>query len=124
MATQTPAQRKAAARKAATTRARNQRSATAKKAAATRKRNSTATQRSATAKRATATRKGNEAAQSAQATQTQAKRAAQSGLSTIQVGAEAGKYTLDVVATQAQRAALIPVGAALTARDKIGRAHV
>ena len=119
MATQTDTNRKAAARKAAQTRARNQRSATAKKAAATRKRNTTAAQRSATGKQAAATRKGNEASRSAQTTQTQAKRTATSGLRTVQAGAEAGKYTLDAVAVQAQRAALIPVGAALSARDSV-----
>lgn len=119
MATQTPTQRKAAARKAAATRARNQRSATAKRAAATRKRNTTAAQRSATAKRAAATRKGNEASRSAQTTRSQGQRAAESGLRTVQAGAVAGRFTLEAVATQAQRAALIPVGAALSARDNL-----
>ena len=119
MATQTATSRKTAAKKAAQTRARNQRSATAKKAAATRKRNSTPTQRSASGKQSAATRKGNEASRSAQTTQTQAKRTASSGLRTVQIGAEAGKYTLEAVATQAQRAALIPVGAALSARDSV-----
>ena len=120
MATQpTTQQRQDAAKKAVETRERNQRSATAKKAAATRKRNTTSAQRSATGKRAAATRKTGDATRSAQTTRTQAKRTANSGLRTVQAGAEAGKFTLDLVATQAQRAALIPVGAALTARDNL-----
>jgi len=90
MATQTPTQRKA----------------TAKKAAATRKRN-------ASARQARTTRAG--ANRRSETTRGTARRATRTA--TTRVDAEATR--LEGLALQAERAVLVPVGAALTARDNV-----
>jgi hypothetical protein len=76
----------------------------------TRKR--TPAQRSATAKRAAATRQGQSATASARRTRS-------SAAGTSKNGAKAQESTIEVLATQAQRALLIPVGATLIARDNV-----
>ena len=72
----------------------------------------TPTQRKAAARKAAATRKRNATARRAKTTQTSAQRTADNGLGT-------GVAGLEVVAAQAERAVLIPVGAALVARDSL-----
>ena len=67
----------------------------------------TETQRKATARKAAATRKRNAAKRS------------QSARKAAETRAEAQLTTLQVVQAQAERAVLIPVGAALTARDQV-----
>ena len=105
MATQTPTQRKAAARKAAATRKRNESTASRQRAAA--------------GKKAAATRRRNAAGRSAKTAQASAKRTATAAAQTAEAGAEAGAFTVERAAQQAQRAVLIPVGAALVARDNV-----
>ncbi len=90
-----------------------QRQAAAKKAAATRRRNS-ARQRGGTAK-ASARRTRSSAQQTGHAASTTAKQAARA---TAQ-RADAETTRLGAVAHQAERAVLIPVGAALEARDRV-----
>ena len=67
----------------------------------------TPTQRKATARKAAATRKRNAAARS------------RSARKAAETRAQAELNTLQVVQAQAERAVLIPVGAALTARDEV-----
>ena len=90
-----------------------QRQAAAKKAAATRKRNS-ARQHGGTAK-ASARRTRDSAQGTGRAARTTAKRAARATARR----AEAETTRLGAVAHQAERAVLIPVGAALEARDRV-----
>ena len=90
-----------------------QRQAAAKRAAATRKRNS-ARQSGGTAK-ASARRTRDSAKGTARAARTTAKQAAR----TTAHRAEAETTRLGAVAHQAERAVLIPVGAALEARDRV-----
>jgi hypothetical protein len=79
----------------------------------------TTTQRKATAKKAAATRKRNAAARSARSTKSSAKATQTSAKTTAANATSAGNVTLDSVALQAERAVLIPVGAALAARDAV-----
>jgi len=86
----------------------------------------TPTQRKASAKKAAATRKRNAAKASAKSASTSAKRTATSAKTTAKKtttaasnATSAGQFTLDTVALQAERALLIPVGAALIARDAV-----
>lgn len=95
------------------TQTRTQRQAAAKKAAATRKRNS-AKQSSRTAK-ASARRTTASAQSTGRAGRTTAKRAARATARR----ASAETTRLEAVARQAERAILIPVGAALEARDRV-----
>ena len=90
-----------------------QRQAAAKKAAATRKRNS-ARQSGGTAK-ASARRTRSSAQDTGRAARTTAKQAARATARR----AEAETTRLGAVAHQAERAVLIPVGAALEARDRV-----
>ena len=90
-----------------------QRQAAAKKAAATRKRNS-AKQRSGAAE-ASARRTRDSAQDTGRAASTTAKQAARATARR----AEAETTRLGAVAHQAERAVLIPVGAALEARDRV-----
>ena len=90
MATQTETQRKTAARKAAATRRRN------------------AAKRGQSATRSAATR-----------TQTSAARTAETAAQTAETRAKAEASALRAVQSQAERAVLIPVGAALVARDAV-----
>jgi hypothetical protein len=90
MATQTETQRKTAARKAAATRRRN------------------AAKRGQSATRSAATR-----------TQTSAARTAETAAQTAETRARAEASALRAVQSQAERAVLIPVGAALVARDAV-----
>jgi hypothetical protein len=90
MATQTETQRKAAARKAAATRRRN------------------AAKRGESATRTAAKR-----------TQTSAARTAETAAQTAETRAKAQVSALQAVQAQAERAVLIPVGAALVARDVV-----
>lgn len=92
---------------------RTQRQAAAKKAAATRKRNS-ARQSSGTAK-ASARRTTTSAVSTGRAARTTAKHTARATAGR----ALAEKTRLGAVARQAERAILIPVGAALEARDRV-----
>ena len=92
---------------------RTQRQAAAKKAAATRKRNS-AKQSSGTAK-ASARRTTTSAQSTGRAARTTAKQAARATARR----ASAETTRLEAVARQAERAILIPVGAALEARDRV-----
>ncbi|HEY0711240.1 MAG TPA: hypothetical protein VGF45_01105, partial [Polyangia bacterium] len=79
----------------------------------------TTTQRKAAAKKAAATRKRNAAARSAKTAKREAKATRTSTAKATTQAADAGLLTLDNVALQAERAVLIPVGAALIARDKV-----
>ena len=90
-----------------------QRQAAAKKAAATRKRNA-ARQSGGTAK-ASARRTRNSARSTGRAARTSAKQAARATVRR----AEAETTRLEAVGHQAERAVLIPVGAALEARDRV-----
>ena len=90
-----------------------QRQAAAKKAAATRKRNS-AKQSGGTAK-ASARRTRSSAQDAGRAARTTAKQAARATAHR----ADAETTRLGAVARQAERAVLIPVGAALEARDRV-----
>jgi hypothetical protein len=92
---------------------RTQRQAAAKKAAATRKRNS-AKQSSGTAK-ASARRTTRSAKGTGRAARTTAKQAARA--TARRASAETTRF--EAVARQAERAVLIPVGAALEARDRV-----
>jgi hypothetical protein len=92
---------------------RTQRQAAAKKAAATRKRNS-AKHSSGTAK-ASARRTTTSAQSTGRAARTTAKQAARATARR----ASAETTRLEAVARQAERAILIPVGAALEARDRV-----
>jgi hypothetical protein len=95
MATQTTTERKAAGSKAAATRKRN------------------AAKRSATRTKASARQTTNAAQNTASAARTTASRASH----TAERRAEAAASGFEVLARQAERAVLIPVGAALEARD-------
>lgn len=79
----------------------------------------TTTQRQAAAKKAAATRKRNAAAKSAKSATSSAKATQTSTTAATDSAAKAGSFTLDSVALQAERAVLIPVGAALAARDVV-----
>jgi|tagenome__1003787_1003787.scaffolds.fasta_scaffold19439960_1 hypothetical protein len=100
----------------------------------------TRTQRQATAKKAAATRKRNAASSSAKRTRTNARRTTTSARTTTKAARETGRAArttarqaarttarrasaegtrLEGVARQAERALLIPVGAALEARDRV-----
>ena len=79
----------------------------------------TPTQRKATAKKAAATRKRNTAARSAKTAKSSAKATTTSAKTAAANATSAGNLTLDSVALQAERAVLIPVGAALAARDAV-----
>lgn len=104
MATQTKTQRSAAARKAAATRKRN-----------SAKRSTAQTKASARRTASTARRSTSSAAATARSARGTARQAARS--TSRRADAEATR--LGAVAKQAERAVLIPVGAALTARDSI-----
>ena len=90
-----------------------QRQAAAKKAAATRKRNSA--KQSGGAAKSSARRTGSSAQDTGRAARTTAKQAARATARR----AEAETTRLEAVAHQAERAVLIPVGAALEARDRV-----
>jgi hypothetical protein len=92
---------------------RTQRQAAAKKAAATRKRKS-ARQSSGTAKAA-----ARRSASSAQSTGRSAATASRQRARTAAVRFSAEKAYLEAIARRGERAVLIPVGAALEARDRI-----
>jgi hypothetical protein len=79
----------------------------------------TPTQRKATAKKAAATRKRNAAARSAKTAKSSAKATRTSASTAAANATGAGRLTLDSVQLQAERAVLIPVGAALVARDTV-----
>ena len=95
------------------TQTKTQRQAAAKKAAATRKRN--AAKSSTGSAKASARRTAGSAQGTARTARTTAKQAATA--STKRAQAEATR--LEAVARQAERAVLIPVGAALEARDRV-----
>jgi hypothetical protein len=90
-----------------------QRRAAAKKAAATRKRNSA--KQSGGAAKTSARRAGSSAQDTGRAVRTTAEQAARATAHR----AEAETTRLGAVAHQAERAVLIPVGAALEARDRV-----
>jgi hypothetical protein len=90
-----------------------QRQAAAKKAAATRKRNSS--RQSGGAAKASARRTRSSAESTGRAARTTAKQAVRATARR----AEAETTRLGAVASQAERAVLIPVGAALEARDRV-----
>ena len=92
---------------------RTQRQATAKKAAATRKRKS-ARQSSGTAKAA-----ARRSASSAQSTGRSAATVPRQGARAAAVRFSAEKAYLEAIARRGERAVLIPIGAALEARDRI-----
>src|SRR5215475_5397032 len=75
----------------------------------------TRTQRQAAAKKAAATRKRNSATQSTRAART----ASRQGTRAVALRLSAEKAYLDALARRGERAVLIPVGAALEARDRI-----
>jgi hypothetical protein len=89
----------------------------------------TKTQRQATAKKAAATRKRNAAKRGSQSTKASARRTASSARGTSRAARSTAKQAtrtteaevprLEAVARQAERALLIPVGAALEARDTV-----
>lgn len=79
----------------------------------------TTTQRKAAAKKAAATRKRNAAAKRARTARSSAKATRTSAAAATGSAGRAGSLTLDSVALQAERAVLIPVGAALAARDAV-----
>jgi hypothetical protein len=101
-----------------------QRQAAAKKATATRKRN--VAKQSASSPKASARRTSNSARSSARTTSQAAKRTSQSARSTAKQATRTAARSVDAQATrlealarQAERVALIPVGAALEARDAV-----
>ena len=79
----------------------------------------TPAQRKASARKAAATRKRNATAQKARGTRSAATRTASSGAATAQEGAKAGVLSTKVLAQQAERAVMIPVGVMLEARDSV-----
>ncbi|HEX8857021.1 MAG TPA: hypothetical protein VF752_15605 [Thermoleophilaceae bacterium] len=79
----------------------------------------TQTKRRATAKKGAATRQRSTARRSASSTRSNARRTTKSAASTATQRAKAEATGLQAVALQAERAVLVPVGAALTARDSI-----
>jgi hypothetical protein len=79
----------------------------------------TQTQRSAAGKKAAATRKRNTARRSASSTRSLTQSAASSAASTTSTRAQAEVKGIEALALQAERAVLIPVGAALIARDNV-----
>src|ERR1039458_10158372 len=89
----------------------------------------TTTQRQAAAKKATATRKRNVAKQSASSPKASARRTSHSARSSARTTSQAARTAarsvdaqatrLEALARQAERVALIPVGAALEARDAV-----
>src|SRR4051794_931261 len=86
----------------------------------------TKTQRQAAAKKAAATRKRNAAAQSGSRTEASARRTASSARTTAKQAGRSGQRSagaattrLEAIGRQAQRAFLIPLGAALEAGDRI-----
>ena len=103
-----PAKRQAAAKKAAATRKRNATKASAKATKTSAKRTATSAKKTATT-----------AASSAKTTASSAKTTASKAGTVSGNATSAGQYTLDTVALQAERALLIPVGAALIARDAV-----
>jgi hypothetical protein len=97
MATQTPSQRQAVAKRGAATRKRN----TAKRSASTTKASARRTQKSASA------------------TTREARRTTKQTSRTVRRELDAATTRLGVIERQAQRALLIPVGAAATVREKV-----
>jgi hypothetical protein len=95
------------------TQTKTQRQAAAKKAAATRKRNAAKSSTGST--KASARRTAGSAQGTARSARTTAKQAA----TATQKRAQAEATRLEAVARQAERAVLIPVGAALEARDRV-----
>ena len=83
----------------------------------------TPTQRRAAAKKAAATRKRNASSASARSTSRSARTTARSATTTASTRAQAEAKGLQALALQAERAVLIPVGAALTARDTVVESH-
>ena len=75
----------------------------------------TETQRRTAARKAAATRKRNQTARSARSTQASARRTASSAERTAESGAGFAGTRVEALASQAERAVLIPVGAALVA---------
>jgi len=108
MATQTRSQRQAAAQKAAATRKRN----ATKRSAATTKTSARRTQASASAGARQTTRNASRTTKQASRTTKQATRTAERGL-------DRAATRLGVLGRSAQRALLIPVGAAATVGDKV-----
>lgn len=99
------------------TQTRSQRQAAAQKAAATRKRN--ATKRSATTTKASARRTKASASAGAKRTTRNAGRTTKQATRTAERGLDTAATRLEVLGRQAQRALLIPVGAAATVGDKV-----
>ena len=79
----------------------------------------TQTQRRASAKKAAATRKRNTSRSTASRTRSSARSTASGATSTATSRAKAEATGIQAFALQAERAVLIPVGAALTARDNV-----
>ena len=79
----------------------------------------TETQRKATARKAAATRRRNAAQRSTTAARSSAKRTQTAAAKAAETRVKAELNTLQVVQAQAERAVLIPVGAALPARDAV-----
>src|SRR4051794_2961516 len=79
----------------------------------------TQTQRRASAKKAAATRKRNTSRSTASRTRSSARSTASGATSTATSRAKAEASGIQAFALQAERAVLIPVGAALTARDNV-----
>jgi hypothetical protein len=79
----------------------------------------TRTQRSASAKKAAATRKRNTSRSTARRTSTQARSTARGATTTARQRTQAELRGAEGVVQQAQRVVLIPVGAALVARDNV-----
>src|ERR671939_737619 len=76
-------------------------------------------QRRTAARKAAATRKRNQTARSARSTQASARRTASSAERTAESGAGFAGTRVEALASQAERAVLIPVGAALVARENL-----
>jgi len=95
------------------TQTQSERQAAGKKAAATRKRNASRRSASSTRRSATTTRS------SARSTARGARTTARSAATTSATRAKAEAKGLQAAYLQAERAVLIPVGAALTARDNV-----
>jgi hypothetical protein len=79
----------------------------------------TQTQRRASAKKAAATRKRNTSRSTASRTRSSARSTASGATNTATSRAKAEATGIQAFALQAERAVLIPVGAALTARDNV-----
>jgi hypothetical protein len=108
MATQTTTQRQAAAKKAADTRKQNAAKESAAHTKASARRTSTSARKSAKT-----------TSQAARSTSRNARSTAKQATRTAARGIDAQATRLEAIARQAERVALIPVGAALEARDAV-----